>query len=158
RPGGTKFDWSAPGGIHTRAARGSPGTLHLHGRSGTSGARSTRTALPRRLALAADRPLPLRAARRAPLPAAASFAAIALLAAAGATPAAASPLFRVIETDDLRLVYHGPTFQYLAPYTVRCFENSMALERKLFGYRPWEKITLMPNDFSDYGNAGVWTN
>jgi hypothetical protein len=64
----------------------------------------------------------------------------------------------VIETDDLRLVYHGPTFQYLAPYTVRCFENSLALERRLFGYRPWEKITVMPNDFSDYGNAGVWTS
>ncbi|HEY2954130.1 MAG TPA: hypothetical protein VGK89_02635 [Candidatus Eisenbacteria bacterium] len=64
----------------------------------------------------------------------------------------------MIETDDLRLVYHGPTFQYLAPYTTRCFENSLALERRLFGYRPWEKITVMPNDFSDYGNAGVWTN
>lgn len=64
----------------------------------------------------------------------------------------------MIETDDLRLVYHGPTFQYLAPYTARCFENSLAFERRLFGYRPWEKVTVMPNDFSDYGNAGVWTS
>jgi hypothetical protein len=86
------------------------------------------------------------------------FTALLLLAAAGARPCAARSLFRVIETDDLRLVYHGPTFQYLAPYTARCFENSMAFERRLFGYQPWEKVTVMPNDFSDYGNAGVWTS
>jgi hypothetical protein len=73
-------------------------------------------------------------------------------------PVGARPLLRVIETDDLRLVYHGPTYQFLAPYTARCFTNSLALERKLFAYEPWEKITVMPNDFSDYGNAGVWTS
>ena len=105
-----------------------------------------------------DRSFRPRAPRRACTLALAGGAALALLAAAGAWPAAAGALFRVIETDDLRLVYHGPTFQYLAPYTVRCFENSMALERRLFGYRPWEKVTLTPNDFSDYGNAGVWTS
>ena len=64
----------------------------------------------------------------------------------------------MIETDGLRLVYHGPTFQPLASYTARCFENSLAMESRLFGYRPWEKVTVMPNDLSDYGNAGVWTS
>src|SRR3989454_4918747 len=83
---------------------------------------------------------------------------VALVVAASPHACAAKPLFRVIETDDLRLIYHGPTFQFLAPYTARCFENSMGFQRRLFDYRPWEKVNVMPNDFSDYGNAGVWSS
>jgi len=82
----------------------------------------------------------------------------ALVVAASPHPCAAKALFRVIETDDLRLIYHGPTFQFLAPHTARCFENSMRFQRRLFDYQPWEKVNVMPNDFSDYGNAGVWSS
>lgn len=87
------------------------------------------------------------------------LAVLGLLAALACPPVARAVGFlQEIETDDLRLIYHGPTYQFLAPYTARCFENSMRFERRLFGYTPWEKVTVMPNDFSDYGNAGVWSS
>jgi hypothetical protein len=94
-----------------------------------------------------------------PPPLTAAALAAALLVAPGlARLGAAKPLFQTIETKDLRLIYHGPTYQYLAPHTARCFENSMRFQRQLYDYRPWEKVNIMPNDFSDYGNAGVWSS
>jgi len=66
--------------------------------------------------------------------------------------------YRVIETDDLRLHYPSPTLRYLAPYTARCFENSLRYHRRLWGYVPSEKVDVFLDDFGDYGNAGVWVS
>src|SRR5262249_21392878 len=60
-----------------------------------------------------------------------------------------------LETDDLRLIYLNPTQSYLAPHVARCFENSQGFHRKLFQYKPSEKVTVLLNDFSDFGNAGA---
>ena len=65
---------------------------------------------------------------------------------------------RSLETRDLRLIYFSPTLDFIAPYTARCFENSMRFHRKLWGYTPSEKVNVILQDFSDYGNAGVWVN
>lgn len=70
-------------------------------------------------------------------------------------PQAASGQFRCLETPDLRLVYDEINLGYLAPHTARCFENSMRFQRKLFDYEPWEKVSVILNDFADYGNAGA---
>jgi len=80
----------------------------------------------------------------------------ALLLAAPVPVANAASFYRSIETDDLRLVYPGPTFQFLAPYTARCFLNSMAFQKRVLGFEPSEKITVIVTDPGDYGNAGVW--
>ncbi|HEX7880128.1 MAG TPA: hypothetical protein VF720_12005 [Candidatus Eisenbacteria bacterium] len=61
-----------------------------------------------------------------------------------------------LETDDLRLVYTDATLGWLAPYTARCYENSMAFHKKLWGYKPSEKVTVIMDDIGDYSNAGVW--
>ncbi len=60
-----------------------------------------------------------------------------------------------IETEHLRLIYQAPAQSYLAPYVARSFENSMAMQKKLFGYEPEEKTTVLLTDFSDYGNASA---
>jgi len=70
---------------------------------------------------------------------------------------AASAQYAVIETDELRLIYVDPLTTYLAPHVARCFINSMAFERSLFGYTPSQKVTVLINDFSDEGNAGAGT-
>ncbi|MDZ4804228.1 MAG: hypothetical protein SGI90_05160 [Candidatus Eisenbacteria bacterium] len=62
----------------------------------------------------------------------------------------------VLETDDLRLIYTDATLGWLAPYTARCYENSMAFHKRLWGYKPSEKVTVIMDDFGDYSNAGVW--
>ena len=73
-----------------------------------------------------------------------------------AAPAARAQ-YRIIETDDLRLAY-PPTLGFMAPYTARCFENSLRFHRKLWNYTPSEKVNLILDDVSDYGNAGVWVS
>lgn len=75
------------------------------------------------------------------------------LIAALAVPAHAQ--LKALETDDLRLVYLAPTQTYLTPHVARCFENSMRFQRELFGFQPSQKVTVLLNDFADFGNAGV---
>ncbi len=60
-----------------------------------------------------------------------------------------------LETDDLRLVYVKPTMSFLAPHAARCFENSMGFQRRLFGYMPSERVSVILGDLSDAGNAGA---
>ena len=81
-----------------------------------------------------------------------------VLAALLALPGVAGAQLQVIEADDLRLSYPAPLLSYIAPYTVKCFENSMRFHRKLWNYQPSERVNVMLDDFTDYGNAGVWVN
>ena len=81
----------------------------------------------------------------------------ALLLLAANVPAARAQV-ELLEAEDLRLSYPAPLLTYLAPYTARCFVNSMRFHKKLWGYQPGERVNVMLDDFSDYGNAGVWVN
>jgi hypothetical protein len=60
-----------------------------------------------------------------------------------------------LETPDLRLVYVNPTMAFVTPHAGRCFENGLGFQRKLFGYQPSEKVTVLLTDLSDSGNAGA---
>ena len=62
---------------------------------------------------------------------------------------------RSFETSDLRLLYFGPSQTYLVPHAARSFENSLRSQRSIFDYNPFEKVTVLLKDFSDYGNAGA---
>jgi hypothetical protein len=73
-----------------------------------------------------------------------------------ALPTPARSQFSTIETEHLRLAYYAPSQGFIAPYTARCFENSMAFYRRALGYRPTEKVNVILDDSGDYGNAGVW--
>jgi len=77
-----------------------------------------------------------------------------------APPPAKPSIFREIdlsslETKDLRLLYFDPSETYLTPYVARAFENSMAFQQKTWGWKPWDKTTVLLKDFSDYGNAAA---
>jgi hypothetical protein len=60
-----------------------------------------------------------------------------------------------IKTADLELLYFDPAQTYLTPYVARTFEHSIAFQEKLFGWKPWERTTVLLKDFSDYGNAAA---
>src|SRR6185369_15511382 len=60
-----------------------------------------------------------------------------------------------IKTADLELLYFDPAQTYPTPYVARTFEHSMAFQRKLFGWTPWDRTTVLLKDFSDYGNAAA---
>ena len=59
------------------------------------------------------------------------------------------------ETEDLRLLYFDPPETYLTPYVGKAFHNSMAFQRYIFDWTPWDKTTVLLKDFSDYGNAAA---
>ncbi len=78
------------------------------------------------------------------------------LALAPVAHAAESPLgLSYVETSDLELIYFDPTLAYLAPYAVRTFTNSLAWQRRVLGWEPYERTTVLLKDFSDYGNASA---
>ncbi|HYR34132.1 MAG TPA: hypothetical protein VEQ87_07580 [Burkholderiales bacterium] len=84
------------------------------------------------------------------------IAGIALALALHAHAAEVSPLgLSFVETRDLRLVYFDPTLSYLAPHAARTFANSLAWQRRVLGWEPYEKTTVLLKDFADYGNAGA---
>lgn len=64
----------------------------------------------------------------------------------------------VLETEDLRLLYFDPFQTYLTPHTVRTFQNSMAFQKSVFGWTPYEKVTVLLSDFTDYGNGAALVN
>lgn len=57
-----------------------------------------------------------------------------------------------IDTPDLRLFYID-SLDYLAPHTVRTFTNSVAWQKRMFGWVPSEPIMVLLVDRSDFGNG-----
>jgi hypothetical protein len=59
------------------------------------------------------------------------------------------------DTSDLSLFYPG-SLSYLVPHAVRTFTNSMAWQRRMFGWVPYERTSILLQDTSDYGNANAY--
>ncbi|MEO5699021.1 MAG: hypothetical protein ABIS17_04115 [Casimicrobiaceae bacterium] len=57
-----------------------------------------------------------------------------------------------VETPDVRMIYFDPV-GYLVPHAVRTFTNSLAWQRRMFGWLPSEATTVLLKDFSDYAVA-----
>jgi len=67
-----------------------------------------------------------------------------------------SPLgLSFVETRDVRLIHPSPMLDYLEPHALRTFANSLAWQRRIFGWEPYERTTVFLKDFSDYGNASA---
>ncbi len=58
-----------------------------------------------------------------------------------------------LETEDLRLTYFDPQETYLTSHAARSFLNSLEFQKYIFDWKPWEKTTLMLEDYVDEGNA-----
>lgn len=66
------------------------------------------------------------------------------------------PLYS-LRTKNLRLIYYDENHAYIIPHLARCFENSLSFHRKLFDYTPSEEVTILLQDFNDYGSGGTNT-
>ncbi|MFQ5823308.1 MAG: hypothetical protein ACE5JB_04565 [bacterium] len=60
-----------------------------------------------------------------------------------------------LETKNLRLIYLTKAHEYVVPHLARCFENALRFHRNLFDYTPTEKVTLLLEDFGDYGHGAA---
>ena len=65
--------------------------------------------------------------------------------------------FYSLETDRMRVVYYDQNHRYVIPHVARCFENSLNYYYDFFGYVPTEEVTILFQDFDDYGYAGTST-
>jgi hypothetical protein len=67
-----------------------------------------------------------------------------------------SPLgLSYVDTPDIRLIYVDPALAYLVPHAVRTHANSLAWQRRVLGWNPDERTTILLKDFADYGNASA---
>lgn len=60
-----------------------------------------------------------------------------------------------LETEHLRLVYFSKGHEYLVPHVARCFEVALDFHSRLFDYTPSEPVTVLIQDFGDFGNGGA---
>ncbi|HYY53548.1 MAG TPA: hypothetical protein VE755_11785 [Myxococcales bacterium] len=60
-----------------------------------------------------------------------------------------------LETRDVRLIHPSPMLDYLDPHALRTFANSLAWQKRIFGWEPYERTTVFLKDFSDFGNASA---
>jgi len=60
-----------------------------------------------------------------------------------------------LQTKNLRLIYYTKAHEYLVPHLARCFENALSFHSNLFNYTPSEEVTVLLQDFGDYGNGGA---
>jgi hypothetical protein len=69
----------------------------------------------------------------------------------------AQPRLYTQETKQFRIVYYSPAHEYLAPLLIRSLENAAKFYREKFGYQPHGKITVLIQDFDDFGYGGAGT-
>jgi hypothetical protein len=67
----------------------------------------------------------------------------------------ANAQFQSVKTGDVELLYYHFGHEYLINHTIRSFTNSLDFHKRTFGYRTDEHVTLIMQDFGDYGNAGA---
>ncbi|MFH1312408.1 MAG: hypothetical protein ABIJ00_04195 [Candidatus Eisenbacteria bacterium] len=60
-----------------------------------------------------------------------------------------------LETENLNLIYAGKALEYMTPHVVNCYERSLAYHRAFFDYDSHEKVTILLQDFWDYGTGGT---
>ncbi|NNE47405.1 MAG: hypothetical protein HKN37_12195 [Rhodothermales bacterium] len=67
----------------------------------------------------------------------------------------ATAQLRQLETENVRIIYYSSSHEYVIPHVARSFENAWAFHRQLFDYTPREKVSLLIEDFGDFGNGGA---
>ena len=72
-----------------------------------------------------------------------------------APDASAQLEFRLFKTDDMLVVYMDEDNEYILPHLTNCFTNSFDFHKQLFDYTPSERVTVLLQDFDDYGYAGA---
>ena len=72
-----------------------------------------------------------------------------------ALPLAAAAQLTEERSPGLRVIYFDVTEGYLVPHVTRTALNSLAFQKKLFGFEPADDVTVLLLDLSDSGNAGA---
>ncbi len=77
------------------------------------------------------------------------------LALVQAAQAADEFKFRYFKTQEFQVLYLEKRNDYVLPHLAGCFTNSFRFYRRFFDYKPSEPVTILLQDFDDYGYAGA---
>ena len=77
------------------------------------------------------------------------------LAVLPAARAAEPTKMRYFKTQEFEIIYLEERNDYILPHLAGCFANSLRFYRRFFEYTPSEPVTLLLQDFDDYGYAGA---
>lgn len=58
-------------------------------------------------------------------------------------------------TAHIQVFYYSPAHEYLVTHLIRSFENALAFEHSLFHYTPSGKLSVLLEDFEDYGHGAA---
>lgn len=67
----------------------------------------------------------------------------------------AKPQLLSFQTKKINTIFLSGSQSYLIPHLASCFENTSAFQKKLYGFESKEQVSVLFNDFADYGNAGA---
>jgi hypothetical protein len=70
---------------------------------------------------------------------------------------AAHPKIFVQSSAHVEVLYYSPAHEYLVTHLIRSYENALAFENNLFHYTPSQKLSVLLEDFGDYGHGAAGT-
>jgi hypothetical protein len=55
------------------------------------------------------------------------------------------------------VIYYSPNHEYLVTHLIRSYENALNFQKNLFHYTPSQKLSVLLEDFEDYGHGAAGT-
>ncbi len=70
---------------------------------------------------------------------------------------AAHPKIFIQSSAHVEVLYYSPAHEYLVTHLIRSYENALNFENNLFHYTPSQKLSVLLEDFGDYGHGAAGT-
>ena len=67
------------------------------------------------------------------------------------------PKIFIQSSAHVEVLYYSPAHEYLVTHLIRSYENALNFERNLFHFTPSQKLTILLEDFGDYGHGAAGT-
>ena len=70
---------------------------------------------------------------------------------------AGHPKIFLQSSTHIEVLYYSPQHEYLVTHLIRSYENALNFENNLFHYTPSQKLSVLLEDFGDYGHGAAGT-
>ncbi|HEX6894915.1 MAG TPA: hypothetical protein VF146_06560, partial [Bryobacteraceae bacterium] len=71
--------------------------------------------------------------------------------------AARLPKLFIQSSEHIEVLYYSPAHEYLVTHLIRGYENALNFERSQFHFTPSKKVSVLIEDFGDYGHGAAGT-
>ena len=70
---------------------------------------------------------------------------------------AAHPRIYIQSSEHIEVLYYSPSHEYLVTHLIRSYETALNFERNQFHFTPSRKVSVLIEDFGDYGHGAAGT-